>query len=183
MSIINWFDKKNPTIEKAIIITIPYGFVPKSGIGNVKIYTSIDTSDLTVFNKIEREQRTEYWTTFPILTQKFLLKGVINYNVTLDGFKPYEPVDAGEVSDTTSFAASGVIPVNVVLYKGRVTDEYTIDYNVSLTPKEEFLINDSAKVIYSRFWNREYVNNLRNPSIQKTICIPVVIEFKPIIEC
>lgn len=183
MPIISLFDKKKSTIEKSFIITIPYGFVPVSRTGNIKIYTSVDTSDLTVFNTIEREPGKKHPKPFPDLNQRFLLKGTLNYNVTLDGFKPFEAVDSGDSLEHTSFAVSGSMPVDAVLYKGKEIEEFTIDYSISLKAKEEFLINESGRVIYSGFLSREFNKYLKDPKSEKVICIPAVVEIKPDIHC
>ena len=163
----------NQTYANVTIIKIDYGFIPRER-GYYKTNYSFDTSGLTLFKLYEsmtetNEPRNEY----------LVLKGSLNYNITLEYFKACKPLTAGEVEVFTKFSYTGVIPINSVLAMGKVEQYSEQEYRMFVQKNVQY-ISSMNGIIYRNVWNKNtYCEVLSNPNIVKSINIPFKLVFKP----
>lgn len=106
-----------------------------------------------------------------------LLNGMLNYNVTMEHFRPYCPLESDNLTKESAFCGYGNIYVDKILLCSKDKTTCIPEYSIIPVQGEEFITCNNGQNIYRMQNKRDFITLLKNPNIDKVIHIPYKLCF------
>ncbi|MDO5294684.1 MAG: hypothetical protein Q4F05_18260 [bacterium] len=172
---------KVPKVEKCLelyfigYVTIPIGFVVAAD--NYITSLTLDQSNLSVNHiaDIDVNIHGKSMCAKDVVT----LDGSLNYNVVLDGFRPYEPVQATGVFPYTAFTTSSSVPVWKLLAASFYEYNLPINYTLHAEQGVQFINDCKGRTVYMTSNNALFMNILGNPDVTRVVNVPYKVTICP----
>lgn len=168
-------DMLDPSIPFVASITVPVGFVPYASTNYITNY-NFDTTDLAMYAVVPNIEYSNA-NSFSFLT----LKGRLSYNINIESFRPVNPVISTQIEPITTFSKEGTVLVNKVITYGNILQPLPNAYMLTWKVESQYITSFDGISHYANSRKTKFYNLLNNSRIERTVNIPVVLQFVPVV--